>query len=494
METILSARFPINPKSSRNQILEIYADWISKNMHFNDLVGLKSESLIESIKDPKLEFSHCQEGLFLEKLLLDGDHMQGLAINFCHSLRDRGEAIAIKMGYNQKDALSEIGVSLEKASSKRFSRTNLSIKKPILITNLVQKLPLHADDGIPIQVEPHFLQISDHEFIVDYITGKARNTLPIVYLSKTNKEGTTMVNPIVIAKSLSGLAHVFVEPTTSFGNELIKRIPRELACFNGGIRVYWPEGNDRTDRFWIKQEQGSFKQDLSQDILSYIVERTKSMSLGGCTDYSIRSSRASQKFQTRLAELKKQGKEGKDLIELYEVELNQKEGLIRNLEERAGNLELNLAESTEELEILRTNMRTMNEQNISPGEISVSSQDVVLGIQNLLDQSSSMAPYQRIKLERFVSGNTQALEEELRLREQEKREITASFKTYDRMNAHRRQILNTFGYDLTQDGAHYKVFKIDAPQIFMTISKTPGDDRAGGKIVSQFNKTFWKIV
>jgi hypothetical protein len=80
-----------------------------------------------------------------------------------------------------------------------------------------------------------------------------------------------------------------------------------------------------------------------------------------------------------------------------------------------------------------------------------------------------------------VSGARQALEEE----------IKTLFKTYQGMDTKTRNALARMGFDLTEEGKHYKaVFQGDGRYTF-SLSKSSSDHRAGKNLASDMNNTLF---
>ena len=80
-----------------------------------------------------------------------------------------------------------------------------------------------------------------------------------------------------------------------------------------------------------------------------------------------------------------------------------------------------------------------------------------------------------------ASGTRQRIEEE----------IKSLLKTYRDMDARTRNSLARLGFDLPEDGKHYKaVFQGDGRYTF-TLPKTSSDHRAGKNMASDINNTLF---
>jgi hypothetical protein len=64
-------------------------------------------------------------------------------------------------------------------------------------------------------------------------------------------------------------------------------------------------------------------------------------------------------------------------------------------------------------------------------------------------------------------------------------DIKGLMKSYDRMNGALRKELQAFGFEITEDGKHYKLTYFGDERYIVTVSKTPSDWRTGKNTVSK---------
>ena len=74
------------------------------------------------------------------------------------------------------------------------------------------------------------------------------------------------------------------------------------------------------------------------------------------------------------------------------------------------------------------------------------------------------------------------------LSEERRQRVKALFKGYKNLSGAMRQELLSMGFQITEDGKHYKVTYKDDARYMVTIGKTPSDNRAGSNNAALINK------
>jgi len=97
-----------------------------------------------------------------------------------------------------------------------------------------------------IKEEPYYFKNEDIDLAAELINGDLDCRLPIIYISVyKNKKYLLSKNAIAeLAKELSGIAHVVVEPNRDFSLEL-SELTNNLNVFKGYIGIYWANGDGR---------------------------------------------------------------------------------------------------------------------------------------------------------------------------------------------------------------------------------------------------------
>jgi hypothetical protein len=91
-----------------------------------------------------------------------------------------------------------------------------------------------SDKAYVIRDEPH-----DVELFLDLLQSSSRQ-LPVVFVTPW-ATGEYVADYKSIASELAGLAYVVVAQDPNATRLLDDRLPKQLNCFDGGVRIYWPE-------------------------------------------------------------------------------------------------------------------------------------------------------------------------------------------------------------------------------------------------------------
>jgi len=143
-----------------------------------------------------------------------------------------------------------------------------SPRKPHIIKQVIEVMGGGTDGPFYVQDRPHFLKESDIETAMRIVRGECGCWLPIVYAS-VGFGGFPFIDVDMVAKWLSDVAHVVVEPSRRFSTRLAGLVDAQNA-YGGAIGLYWPQGGGRPERF-LTQEFDSSKA-MAQELQSRLRE------------------------------------------------------------------------------------------------------------------------------------------------------------------------------------------------------------------------------
>lgn len=149
----------------------------------------------------------------------------------------------------------QFSLSLARESTSfRVAPSPFEVKRPYLVYQVARDYRC-VIDGKPVEPVATALDATSiPRFVRDELLSKSR-ALPIVLLTRPNLGLEFPVNPNQLADQLSGLAHVYVIPDRTATYVLTDNVGRELGCFDGGVRVYWPglalDGNPRNHPLYL---------------------------------------------------------------------------------------------------------------------------------------------------------------------------------------------------------------------------------------------------
>lgn len=140
----------------------------------------------------------------------------------------------------ESEKLLDCGVSVRISSTTQALTPLRSVQvgRPRIVTDLLHDFPCQIS-GTPIPIEASELHSGDIDDFVDALESEVR-LLPVVLLSHDAWSGRPLRSAQDLQDRLLGLARV-VEIDKFAGFELTAAVGRELTCYNGAIRLYWPD-------------------------------------------------------------------------------------------------------------------------------------------------------------------------------------------------------------------------------------------------------------
>jgi hypothetical protein len=97
----------------------------------------------------------------------------------------------------------------------------------------------YSINGLPIGITPQFVGDSEISDFAENLLCSPDRAIPLLLISP-NVDGSLSVEPNEVADKLSGLCIVVVLRSLSATFALTSMVGRDLSCFNGAIRLYWP--------------------------------------------------------------------------------------------------------------------------------------------------------------------------------------------------------------------------------------------------------------
>lgn len=354
-------------------------------------------------------------------------------------------------------------------------------KKPYFIKQALTELGGGYDGEIPVADRPFRLSLGEEQVAANLILGSARNSLPIVYVS-AGFEGCHMVDPDELARYVGGLAHVIVEPSRTFSYG-VKRLTKSRNVFGGTVGVYWPNSDRRNSYFSDESEDGSSRTsralaiEIAKDIRVALSNRRQS---SDCTWAHLKEAVAKHTYE----QLKQTGSTEVDkFISAFDEEIKAKELVIQEREQEIDRLRADLRRlrSLDQSSTIGL-VKHGDEADLFDGEV----RDVVLAaLKEAVDRVAQGSRREHV-LRDLLNANRPCGQAE-KMRE----ELKALLRDYRSMDGRTQTALTRLGFDLSDDGKHWKaVFLGDARYTF-TFPKTGSDFRGGLNMVSDIsNKLF----
>ncbi len=186
----------------------------------------------------------------------------------------------------------------------------------------------------PLSLEPIVVTPDEVPYLVGLLRSQDRS-LPVVFISTSNWNDHTLVQPDKLGNWIGGLAHVLIGQNRFTSLKLSKAIPERLGCWDGAIRIWWP-GFSLSDepyqhKVWkpdfILQKEETSKHGFTEYLLGWLSRIAVGITDPRATSWAdLGAIRRHQLFE----EAKAAGQQD-DLIELAELELQEKDATIEDL-------------------------------------------------------------------------------------------------------------------------------------------------------------------
>jgi outer membrane murein-binding lipoprotein Lpp len=461
-----STDFPIAHKTSIPDVLGLALKWVAGSPH----TKIPSDQLRDIPVDSEIQIALGDESVIVGAAKMDGFEIGGLRYT-----RIENDDLEWVTSIVTTKSAQQHELSIQVSCEALHTATRLpSPKKPYFIQQALNKLGGGMDGSIPVADKPFVLDEDEPHVAAALISGTADNRLPIIYVSATSG-GAHVVDPVRLAKWMSGLAHVVVEPSRAFSFSL-QRLTKSRNAYGGTVGVYWPESEARKSYFLDAENDSPERIQIAiaNDIRIALSHRRQRTS---CSWLHLRECIS----KCRYEKLKTDGStELNAFIEAFDSELKAKE-------QRMAEAENEIARLNAELRKQRSAQQSSAQGFLSPG----AEQDLYEGeirdfaIGTLQDSMRTTLENSR---RRHVLEDLLAYNKPTGTREQLENEVKAIFRSYVSMDARTRSALAKLGFDVSEDGKHYKaVFQGDGRYTF-AISKTSSDHRGGKNMASDINR------
>ncbi len=329
------------------------------------------------------------------------------------------------------------------------------------------------DGHIPITEKPFRLDPNEEPIAAALMQGTGNNRLPIIYVS-AGFDGEYIVDSATLAKAVSGLAHVVVEPNYSFSMNL-RKLTSSKNVYGGTIGVYWPDSNMRKV-YYIDNRRldgDCIQREISNDIRTVLTYRRQTPT---CTWIHFKEAVATSNF----SKLKTgSDTEINDLLSAADSEIRAKIERIQEQEKEISNLTADLKRANSQLQTPGSILTSGEEQEFFEGE----ARDIIISA--LESALRSLLPDSRkAHLLRDILRANKKGTELVNLSSQ----IKSIFKSYVGMDAKTRSSLEKIGFSLSEEGKHYKAVFRNDPRYTFAISKSASDHRGGKNMASDINK------
>lgn len=372
--------------------------------------------------------------------------------------------------------LGKMSIRLDRSYTDDALDKDKKFSTPHFITLLIDKGYIKPDHGLEMNYKGIVIGEGNLDLLTDVISGKASYDLPVVYVSKTPGNNDP-VDVAVLAKRLKGVAHVFREETVEL-DHLIREKTEEKNEYLGAIGIYYLKtGKHR--RFLYRSAYG-YDAFLMEKVISNIVSNStthridKLFTWEGVKGALLSDRLNAQKEERAKAEQARERAEieTSEVIDTFDSDIKKLQEQVDDLLNRNVALQMEnqglkaKLDSKESVPVLYMG----DEYEFYQGEIK----DILLAVLTEALKGIGDGTRRSDVVKDIIDSNEY---EKIGLTKAQ--EVKRILKTYDGMSAKTRQALMELGFEITEEGKHYKVRYYGDGRYQMTFSKTPSDGRTG---------------
>ena len=376
-------------------------------------------------------------------------------------------------------------IQLDRGYTEDAQMEDLQFSTPHFISMLIDGGYLMEDNGLSILRQAIVISEENLPLLTDVINGQAHYRLPIVYVSKTVYNHDP-VNVSWLCSKLKGAAHVLLQEDKQT-NWQIRSLCNDNNEYFGGVGIYFPNGKHR--RFLYRTYIGSdniLLNKVTRSVFQYMNAQKKALlsTWQGVNNALLTDKDESQKAEKAEAELARQKAESE--VETYIDAFDADNAKLRQQIE-----ELTRANTSLQLENqgLREKLNGIDEvpilflgdeEEFYQGEIKEMILDAVAEKIKNLGQKTRRWDVLNDVLQNNDYQNVYDERECI---------VKALFKDYKTLSSSMRQQLLELGFEITEDGKHYRLTYYGDGRYKTTIAKTGSDWREGKNIASVILKS-----
>lgn len=338
---VYACRFDVAARDGISNVLSTYRDWIVR--HYRDRRGLTEFEF-----DPAVAgVSHYVPELhsLASSAYQDGE---GRAVRIRWSFPDENDgglkwANEVRIGQFGDRCGVEHLISIESVEYS-VSPARLLFGSPRAVRDICTTTSAYIGE-MQVRAEPYVLEQGGLSDLLALLTSDLRR-LPVVLLSPFARGDINQIDPARLARNLAGVAVVVRMDDPELTWDFAEEVGRQLSCFNGAARIYWPgfskSSVPRSHRLFF----GSWIEQVGPDVAARTIERAifavaafRYVPDGRITEL-IRRTEAAER-QKLLVEKRETGDDfwadyERDLARLYEAEMR-----LEELEAENANLKAN---------------------------------------------------------------------------------------------------------------------------------------------------------
>lgn len=336
-----------------------------------------------------------------------------------------------------------------------------------------------GDMGLPVRQTPHLIEDCG-EFFGKVVRKEVRTMLPVVFIVKT-VGGENPVDPGNLAFRLQGVAHVLCESEKKVELPELSENAEEGETREGKIFIFYPSSNKKSrvlNPSGRLQNQESLEDRIVNDIYNYMNQRMR-QSID--TWDGIETEKVHILNRKLLSSRNAAEEENRNLYEVFGEQLEKMEASNNRLSSEIQRL-------TAELQGMRMKFSDReqipalylgDERDLYEGEIREIILEIISEYRKNCKEDTRRA---------HIISDLLECNEYKRLPEKRREQLKNALKGYRSLNGSLKSLLESLGFEITEEGKHYKWTYFGDHRYMTTVAKTSSDGRAGLNIASTIDK------
>ncbi|MCM1558932.1 MAG: hypothetical protein NC123_05235 [Butyrivibrio sp.] len=461
---VFSTRLPLRDEIEYSDCAKLFIEWArqSPNYSFKNIeYNVQSKNDFDCTSDNvtfSIRYYESSQMQIVACRLINKENVFNWTSDCIFSCENGDKSLLIQLNCSRNDYNTELP----------------QINKPYIVRMFVEKGFCKDDAGIPVVDEPLQSDGDFYQICKDVMSGNLSYSMPIVYIS-CDIDGKNVINSSFLAHQLSGVAHVFVENSYQTALKLREDTNGNNA-YAGYIGIYFP--GTRTCRRYGIEYYKDYKE-LTKAVIDSVWK-----ALINCLDSTtynwnqIIALQARQKMETWQDMSIKDRQDLKQYVDNFDQENEDLREQVASLNQQVYSLNVQLDAARAALSAASEDKcfyKMGKEPDIFRGERNDLLFSILTQVLNKYPQNSR--PYVLIKT--LIDANPKIGENE--------HAITAVrdiFSDGEKLTAAKKAKLKMLGFEIEEDGAHYKLIFHDQRYMF-TVSKTPSDYRGGDNLSSE---------
>ncbi len=335
------------------------------------------------------------------------------------------------------------------------------------------------DHGVEVQNKEHDI-FECRDFFEKVVLNKITSDLPVVYVSRT----TAGENPLDVNKlafRLQGVAHVFCDPVEGTVFKGLSEDLDNVKLKAGKIFIFYPSQNKKSRIINLtgsNSDSEILEDRIVNDVYNYMNSRMRNPI---DTWDGVSTEKLHIVNRKLLADHSAIEEENNSLYEIFEEQLEK-------MEESNVRLANEVQRLTAELQGLRMRYSDKEkspilylgeEKDLYTGEIK----EIILEIMSEYQKSCKVDSRRWHVISDLIESNGFN-----RIPEKRREQLKNALKGYKTLNGSLKSLLETLGFEISDDGKHYKWTYYGDHRYVVTAAKTCSDSRAGMNLSSTIDK------